>query len=151
MKDVTDILTCIFSAIAIIISLFTWIKTNVNTKKIAQKTLNTKFFEEIYFKHIITELPFALSKIQYNEGNICENCEVAEQIVFTILERSQFYKYFEPNFYDNIKEHLINLDEILVDMQDKSLNKYTLDKYKKDISSLTNKFYILLKTYYSEI
>ncbi|MBZ9608617.1 hypothetical protein G9F73_012440 [Clostridium estertheticum] len=151
MINLNDIITYTFSGIAIIIAAITWKKTDKNTKKIAEKTLNTKFFEEIYFEYIIIKLPYALSKIQHDEGRLFENCETAEEIVFTILERSQFYKYFDEKFYNSLKENLIKLDEKLVRMSEHSMNSYILDGYKQEIASLTNKFYISLKTYYSKI
>lgn len=150
-SDVIDIVALSFSIVSIIISTISSYRTNKLTKKITQKTLDTKFFEEVYFKYIITQLPSALSKIQHDEGNLSENCEVASSIVYSILEGSQFYKYFDEPFYSKISPTLIELDEKLVCMPDSSRDIYILNKNKKELTSLTNKLYSSLREYYSEI
>lgn len=136
---------------AILVSFFTLNKTNSMAKKIATKSLNIKFFEEIFFEHIIIEFPNALSKIQHDELRLAENCEAVEAIIFIIIDRSKFYNYFDTPFYNKVKVNLINLDTTLVRLPLNISNIDVLSKYRQDVISLSNKFYNDLKTYYSKI
>lgn len=152
--NVPDVISCIIAGMALLASYFTWNKTNEVTKRIAEKTLNTKFFEEIYFEDIILKLPSALSKIHHNEGKMVENCAEVQKIVYEILEKSYFYKYFDENFYNGIKENLFTIEDKLFDLQDaqdKKLNAHVLEKYKSELVSQTNLFYYALKKHYSSI
>jgi hypothetical protein len=147
-----------FAFISILVSLYALNKADRSTKAtdeitkcIAEKTLNTKFFEEIYFDNIINQLPSALSKIYHDEGKLGSNCDKVKDIIYEMLDRSQFYKYFEDAFYNDIKDSLIKLDELLTNIQDKTTNRVVFEEYKTQIISCTNIFYSNLKQYYSGI
>jgi len=148
MKDIVEIS---LAGLACIISIVTWYKNNEVTKKIAEKTINKKYFEEIYFEYITFKLPSVLTKIQNGEGNLSEICNEANNIIIDLIERSQFYKYFEVDFYNDIKNILINIDEKLIFISERDVDKFILEKYRIEITALSEKFYEVLKNYYSKI
>ncbi|KEH89612.1 hypothetical protein Z965_02395 [Clostridium novyi A str. BKT29909] len=147
IKNILDIIAIIVSIASAIFSF----KATKVTKKVANKTLNKKFFEDIYFNEIIEKLPYTLSKIQSKEGRLSKNCNDAIKIIMRLLDKSKFYKYFDEKFYGEISGVLIELDENLVLMCDEKLLKENLEKYISKTQALTNKFYSILRQYYFEI
>ncbi|MDM0932366.1 hypothetical protein QTI80_11500 [Clostridium perfringens] len=107
-------------------------------KKIAEKGLNKQFFEEIFFEDIVKNLP-----------NSLDTLEETGDIILSILEKAKFYKYFEKDFYNSIKEDLFEIDEILVDLDSKNREIFEIKKQK--ILSKIESFYEKLRNYYLEI
>ncbi|MGU8478559.1 hypothetical protein ACV3QH_15050 [Clostridium perfringens] len=111
---------------------------NELNKKIAEKGLNKQFFEEIFFEDIVKNLP-----------NSLDTLEETEDIILSILEKAKFYKYFEKDFYNSIKEDLFEIDEILVDLDSKNREIFEIKKEK--ILAKIESFYEKLRNYYLEI
>ncbi|EGT2192499.1 hypothetical protein ACV3ZT_06175 [Clostridium perfringens] len=111
---------------------------NELNKKIAEKGLNKQFFEEIFFEDIVKNLP-----------NSLDTLEETEDIILSILEKAKFYKYFEKDFYNSIKEDLFEIDEILVDLD--SQNREIFEIKREKILAKIESFYEKLRNYYLEI
>ncbi|MGU9370095.1 hypothetical protein ACV30O_11900, partial [Clostridium perfringens] len=92
---------------------------NELNKKIAEKGLNKQFFEEIFFEDIVKNLP-----------NSLDTLEETEDIILSILEKAKFYKYFEKDFYNSIKEDLFEIDEILVDLDSQNREIFEIKREK---------------------
>lgn len=152
IKDnLIDIISSILAFSAIIISIITWRKDRKFNKKLAQKTMNQKFFEEIFFNSIINEMPIALTNLEYSNRNNDLVCENLQNIIMNILTKAMFYKYFDEEFYTKIKDILIEVDEILVCASDNSINNIRFENYKSKTKILIDNFYNVLKEYYSGI
>ena len=117
-------LSNILSFIAIVVSIISLINSTSISKKVAEKTLNTRFFNEIYSDKIVFDLPKALTSINTDDPFLSSNCEAADELVYEILHRSLFYKYFDEPFYEEVKEILVALDELLIELGDPRLNIY---------------------------
>ena len=111
---------------------------NELNKKIAENGLNKQFFEEIFFEDIVKNLP-----------NSLDTLEETEDIILSILEKAKFYKYFEKDFYNSIKEDLFEIDEILVDLD--SQNREIFEIKREKILAKIESFYEKLRNYYLEI
>ncbi|MCX0370216.1 hypothetical protein LIZ77_05455 [Clostridium perfringens] len=111
---------------------------NELNKKIAEKGLNKQFFEEIFFEDIVKNLPSSLDTL-----------EETEDIILSILEKAKFYKYFEKDFYNSIKEDLFEIDEILINLDSKNREIFEIKKEK--ILIKIESFYEKLRSYYLEI
>ena len=147
----TDVAACILSGIAIIASIYACNRSNEVSKKITEKTLNENFFKEIFFEDIIVKIPRCLSKIKYEEHNAAIECNKLDEIIFEILDKIIFYKYFDNGFYIEIRDILIEMDEKLVIASEDELSKPQFEYYFNKIEELVNSFYSKLKKYYSII
>lgn len=67
----------------------------------------------------------------------------------SILEKAKFYKYFEKDFYNSIKEDLFEIDEILVDLDGE--NREIFEVKKEKILIKIESLYEKLRNYYLEI
>lgn len=150
-ENLIDIISCVLAAVAIILSIKTWARDNEFNKKLAQKTFNQKFFEEIFFNIIITDMPKALSNLEYSRTNSNSACEDMENIIMDIFSKAMFYKYFDSDFYEKIKIILVDIDDKLVYASDNSIDHITFENYKRQILDLIHKLYSVLKDYYSGI
>lgn len=150
-ENLIDIISCVLAAVAIMLSIKTWARDNEFNKKLAQKTLNQKFFEEIFFNIIITDMPKALSNLEYSRTNSNSACEDMENIIMDIFSKAMFYKYFDSDFYEKIKIILVDIDDKLVYASDNSIDHITFENYKRQILDLIHKLYSVLKDYYSGI
>lgn len=150
-ENLIDIISCVLAAVAIMLSIKTWARDNEFNKKLAQKTFNQKFFEEIFFNIIITDMPKALSNLEYSRTNSNSACEDMENIIMDIFSKAMFYKYFDSDFYEKIKIILVDIDDKLVYASDNSIDHITFENYKRQILDLIHKLYSVLKDYYSGI
>lgn len=150
-QNIMDIISSVLAIVAIIVSIMTWKRDSKLNKNIAEKTLNQKFFEEIFFEYIVAKIPQVLIKLEYSNGNTNLECEELESIILEILDKAMFYKYFDSDFYEKIKVILLEIDEKLVFALDNSISRAQFENYKSKISDLINKLYKTLKDYYSGI
>lgn len=150
-ENIINIITTILSIIAIVVSIVTFIKGNKLSRKVAEKTLNQKFFEEVFLEYIVSKFPNELVKLEDANIRTKSECSEIEEIVSEILNKAMFYKYFDKDFYDKIKTILLDIDEKIVLALDNEINRHLFDEYKSQIIELTNRFYSILKAYYSGI
>lgn len=141
----------LLSLIAIIVAVIAYKSTNKTTNKNTSKTLNAKFFEEIFLPYIVKKLPSSLTKIENRLQNFENDCDELEDIITDMFKDMKFYMYFESEFYKKVKNILTDLDEAVTRLAEPSISQLLVDKYKKEISSSSEKLYKVLKEYYSEI
>lgn len=142
--------TAVNCLIAIIALRFS-IKTYNRNKKVTEKTLNKKFFEDIFSDYIVSEIPKELRKIENDKSKFTDNCKEFNTMINEILDKSIFYKFFEPEFYERIRDILIELDDKSIEAQQIGTSNETLVRHKEIIYKLVNDLYQELKKYYSEV
>ena len=146
-----DIISILLSLLAVIVSIESLRRTNNLTKKIAEKQLSTKFFEELYFEYIITKLPKSILEVkECSSTNLAIKSEKAQEIIIEILMQSQFYKYFDEKFYNTIRQTLINVEEILTKLQEPVIDSNNIFDLRRDLANGLNNFYDDLKNYYTK-
>lgn len=136
---------------AIIVSIYTWKKTEKITKGINRNELNKDFFKEIFFDIIIKDFPQAINKIISPGVTNLDSYEEANKLIYQILDGAQFYKYFNKEFYNKIKRNLIDIDDVLTLLSNTNNNQYQTEEYINRIKISVNNFYNNLKDYYYEI
>lgn len=133
------------------ISLVFSIKAFKRNKKVTEKTLNKKFFDDIFSDYMIKSIPEQLLKIESDRDMLSDNCKEFNKLINEILDKSIFYKFFELEFYGKISDILIKLDEELVRVPQDVGNNEKLTRHKEKINKLANDLYREMKRYYSEI
>lgn len=150
--EIISILIGVFSLMFSIISMH---KSNEVTKQISEKTMNSKFFEEIFFEDIILKLPKALADLENSPCNHQEACNRIDKTIVDILERAKFYKYFDEIFYNNVKNAVQSIQdkefELLDCMDNENIGKNIFNDKTKEINCEVDKLYNLLKNQYSLI
>lgn len=137
----------IISLIALILSFVTF----KNNKKMSQKTLNKKFFDDIFSDYILYNIPKKIWDIDFDRKNIKEHCDELNSIINELIEKSMFYQYFEEDFYKKIIDVLVKIDEKLVQSPTNKSSEKTIEKFKKDLNNLVKDLYKELKNYYSKV
>lgn len=141
--------TC--SVIISIIALYLSIKTYKRNKKVAEKTLNKKFFDDIFSDYLLEKIPRCLTEIEKDRGLIRENSSDFNKIINEMLEEAMFYKYFENDFYKKISKIVVAIDEKTIVSPNGNSSTEVVDEYKKNLNSLVEDLYKELKDYYSKI
>ncbi|NFL92816.1 hypothetical protein FDB68_07020 [Clostridium botulinum] len=140
-------LSVFIAVAAFLISLCTFLRS----KKITEKTLNKKFFDDIFSDYLTKKIPEKLSKIERDRDLIKINCEEFEKIINRMLDDALFYKYFEKNFYKKIKEVIVKIDEKLILIPNGNISTAIFNQYNDDLHVLVEELYKELKIYYSGI
>lgn len=151
MEISNEVVTNVVAIGAIIISIFTWAKTDRTTKKISEKEFNQRFFEEIFFKYIIDKFPRAVINLDEGNYNNKSGCTEIETIVLELLEKASFYKFYDIGFYNRLSQILIEIDDNIVEMKDMKISEELYLRKKNLVSTLAFKLYDLLRQYYSNI
>lgn len=146
---IANIIAFLAFVVSVISGIFAYNANKIN-KSTAEKNLNTRFFEEIYLKTIISDLPNSITEIKNANSKLDEKCDIAKNIINDLLSKSVFYKYFDKEFYDDVKESIIKIEDELFKLQDKC-NKSIVFEQKQNLEKEINNLYKILRNYYSKI
>lgn len=140
-------ISVIVAFLSLIISLFTFRRNKI----VAEKNLNKKFFDDIFSDTIIKIIPNKLLQIESNKQLIENNCDELETVINDLLDKAMFYKYFEENFYNKIRDTIIKIDEKLVQRPNNNVSTEIFIQYNKELHVLVQNLYKELKVYYSKV
>lgn len=146
-----DILANIIAFIALVVSCWVAYSQNKISKKIAQKTFNQKFFDDIISDYIINQFPVFLDKLKFGANNLEDTGDQFGDMICEMLSKMIFYKYFECDFYENIKKILMNIEDKVYDLVEPRLTTTQFDYYNHQLDECINTLYRELKNYYSDI
>ncbi|WP_154826775.1 hypothetical protein [Clostridium butyricum] len=113
--------------------------------------MNKKFFDDIFSDTIIKIIPNKLLQIESNKQLIENNCDELETVINDLLDKAMFYKYFEENFYNKIRDTIIKIDEKLVQRPNNNVSTEIFIQYNKELHVLVQNLYKELKVYYSKV
>lgn len=136
MIDNIDFLALIVSTIAIFVSIWSQMqnkKLSKETIAIAKKDLNRKFFEEIFFDYLTKDLPEEIEKLEDINYLIENGTDKAIDILINLLVKSNFYKFFDNDFFNKIIISVSEIEDVLSNI-DNCILRIKDSKAKKDIN-----------------
>lgn len=106
---------------AIIISIISLITTIIlatydvyNSNKINKINLNSSFFLQFYNNYLIEKIPQSRNKLFFdNNGKITDYIELKEDVL-NFLEQSICYRYLDNDYYNLLKEKVLNMEDYLL-------------------------------------
>ena len=102
----------IIAFIAIIVSIYSVIKSSSVSKLIANKTLHKAYFDNIFFEFMLKTFPQEImGRIELEQSNVDEACEDIEAILMDFLKSAKVYKYIDTDFYSNLYVKIQKLEE----------------------------------------
>lgn len=139
--------------ISIISILYGFIKDFIDSfhqKKHNRKSFMADFFKEIYFKKIVSDIPSVLSK--YTTVNVAKKSDILshlESLIIDIMDSSMFYKYHDIEFYEKIKNVVINVqDDIFKVKENISNNNYRIGITDRNLNKNISELYDIMLEYY---
>lgn len=126
------------------------------TSKYNTVNLESNYLDEIYKPYILTLLPEAQNKIGIVNQRIVGTDDLID-IVNNMRKSSIYYKYQDDGFYNELKDKLENIENLLVESgnmsySDKSFTEFTSNLHKliKEIYYMIHQKYIGKKSYISK-
>lgn len=137
--DLSDII----AIFALLISGFALYK-QIKKDKVSQ---NTVFFNQIFFKFLTQDCVEARNDIRFDNRGRLENTKKFEELIAELGNKISFYEYVDKIFYDQLKNLLTELDDLVVDDKEYRGKKQTdhSNKIDKKVSEL---FKLIMDKYF---
>ena len=136
-------LSDVIAIFALLISGFALYK-QIKKDKVAQ---NTVFFNQIFFNFLTQDCVEARNDIRFDDRGRLENTKKFEELIAELGNKISFYEYVDKIFYDQLKNLLTELDDLIVDDKEYRGKKQTdhSNKIDKKISEL---FKLIMDKYF---
>ena len=136
-------LSDVIAIFALLISGFALYK-QIKKDKVAQ---NTVFFNQIFFNFLTQDCVEARNDIRFDNRGRLENTKKFEELIAELGNKISFYEYVDKIFYDQLKNLLTELDDLVVDDKEYRGKKQTdhSNKIDKKISEL---FKLIMDKYF---
>ncbi|MBS6761628.1 MAG: hypothetical protein KH232_08155 [Streptococcus salivarius] len=137
--DLSDVI----AIFALLISGFALYK-QIKKDKVSQ---NTVFFNQIFFKFLTQDCVEARNDIRFDNRGRLENTKKFEELIAELGNKISFYEYVDKIFYDQLKNLLTELDDLVVDDKEYRGKKQTdhSNKIDKKVSEL---FKLIMDKYF---
>ena len=137
--DLSDVI----AIFALLISGFALYK-QIKKDKVSQ---NTVFFNQIFFNFLTQDCVEARNDIRFDDRGRLENTKKFEELIAELGNKISFYEYVDKIFYDQLKNLLTELDDLIVDDKEYRGKKQTdhSNKIDKKISEL---FKLIMDKYF---
>ena len=137
--DLSDVI----AIFALLISGFALYK-QIKKDKVSQ---NTVFFNQIFFKFLTQDCVEARNDIRFDNRGRLENTKKFEELIAELGNKISFYEYVDKIFYDQLKNLLTELDDLVFDDKEYRWKKQTdhSNKIDKKVSEL---FKLIMDKYF---
>ena len=108
---------------------------------------NSVFFNQIFFKFLTQDCVEARNDIRFDNRGRLENTKKFEELIAELGNKISFYEYVDKIFYDQLKNLLTELDDLVVDDKEYRGKKQTdhSNKIDKKVSEL---FKLIMDKYF---
>ena len=136
-------LSDVIAIFALLISGFALYK-QIKKDKVSQ---NTVFFNQIFLNFLTQDCVEARNDIRFDNRGRLENTKKFEEVIAELGNKISFYEYVDKIFYDQLKNLLTELDDLVVDDKEYKGKKQTdhSNKIDKKISEL---FKLIMDKYF---
>ena len=136
-------LSDVIAIFALLISSFALYK-QLKKDKVSQ---NTVFFNQIFLNFLTQDCVEARNDIRFDNHGRLENTKRFEELIAELGNKISFYEYVDKIFYDQLKNLLTELDDLVVDDKEYKGKKQTdhSNKIDKKISEL---FKLIMDKYF---
>lgn len=142
-----EITSLIISIAAFIVSIVSIIITFYQNKDITSLNLQARYFEKIFDKYLIKEIPRARNYIKYINNRLIDADKLID-VLDSVKFDSLYFKYNNNVFYTKLTNAIDNLTDFLSNCSNK--NEPDQDKQSDNIKEIGNKItiiYQIINTY----
>lgn len=138
-----DIVTFILSVIAIVLSIISIRKD----EKYHKANANAIYFNKIFEEKIIFELPKARKLLRFKNEQLVDTNDIID-ILNAIRKDSLFFLYYKVSFYNELKEKLQQIEDYIIDTEQKLFLEIEQQAVFNNIDSLLKELYEILSDAY---
>ena len=132
----------IVSMVSLVVTIGVTIVTIIIQKKINTMNLEANYYDYIFKKFILEEIPQKFSVLKFDANKqLNKNYKELNKTMMNMVRKARYFRFSNPNFYKKLSDMTMELDEKLV----------TLSGKKIDIISDQNKKLIEIEDYLSKI
>lgn len=142
-----ELTSLIISIAAFLVSVISIIVTFRQNKAITTLNLQSRYFEKIFDKYLIEEIPKARTYIRYSNNRLAD----ADKLIDTldnVKSDSLYFKYNNNKFYESLKDNIDDLGKFLSECS--NIDESDQDKQADNIKKIGNKIttiYQIINTY----
>lgn len=111
---VAEIVSNIFASIALIVSFVGWYRESRAQKRAHEFDL----FRDVYQDFLIKRLPEARDRIRVTVGGTVSQTDALIDELRALRKASIYFKYAEPQFFEELRDKLWALEDYLVELPD---------------------------------
>lgn len=120
-SNTDDTLSLVLSILAIVISAIVGYFEYSGNRTSSLLDLDSQFFRDIYSGYLLIKLPSALQDISFLEYRICGS-EPLEACLTKMRHDSLYYKYTNPEFYEELKRNMMALEDYVVNAHNRTFD-----------------------------
>lgn len=140
ISDIISGISVLVATFSLIVSIVA-ISSNKNlTKKINNINLNSHVFNFLFTKLILEELPEALDETFNTSLSVTT---LLDDVCVNLNKKLKIYKYIDKEFYENIYNQLIQLDDLITEQKNRRAGF--------DIPTETKKLEIKIENLYKDL
>ncbi|MGM0260462.1 hypothetical protein [Enterococcus sp. AZ102] len=107
--------------------------------------LEAKYSDDIFKNYLLKEIPNNLEKITFknekiNSSGIDDMCE----LLVSIRKNSIYYKYHDSDFYEDLSEKLVEIEDFLVEKGNDKFTESNFKKFSKELNERIHSFYSII-------
>lgn len=142
-----DLASFILAVVSFVVSIISIITSFNQNQKINSLNLQSRYFEKIFDKYLIEEIPKARAYIRYHHNKLADVNKLVDTLD-ELKKSSLYFKYSNKEFYQKLKESIDDLGQFLTDCSNNS--EPDLDQQSQNMLEIGNKIasiYKLINTY----
>lgn len=144
--DISDIIAIIAIVVSITSVLYQWKKD----LKLNAVNLEAEYFQKIYERHLLSELPKARKYIFFSNNKLKDYDKLMDELN-AIRNDSLYFMYSDKKYYENLKNALQELEDYLGNCGNKEFSKENQDVIFNDIQEKIEEIYnIIISKYHGK-
>lgn len=130
-----DLSSLIISMVSFVFSTISFIISFKQNQNINSLNLQSRYFEKIFDKYLIEEIPKARAYIRYYNNRLADVDRLID-ILGKLKSDSLYFKYSNNNFYEKLKKSIDNLELFLTNCSNNS--ESDVDKQSQNMLEIGN-------------
>ncbi len=143
-STIISIISVVIAAISAGISIY----TNMQNRKINSINIKARYFEKIFDKYLIEEIPKTRDYIRFTNEGYLEDFQPLVGTLSDMVKKANFFKYDNRNFYNNLKNKTRDLEDYLTQCGNRTYEYDEQSEVHKKISDMTMEVYSCISNYY---
>lgn len=145
--SITDVISCVFSFLAIIVSIIAIVMSNSVEKKVMKISINEKYYSKVFDDYLLYKIPDSRDKLEFIDGKLLGTNEFG-MLIDGMVRAAGYFKYQNEVFFKMFYEMASYLEDYLTECSKKKIiDKDEQAQVHREIKEKIECIYKCIETY----